>query len=154
ASGRMRTVNLTTKREGIATSSPMFPLSRLRAGMPISEWNREYPLRVTSDASPEPTRAPAPGDDVGEHELESQPHAMGATYFLGRFTLTPLARVVYRPHLEGRHLVPKSGPVIFASNHLSFMDSIAIPVAAPRPVHFLAKSSYFDGPGFKGWASR
>ena len=79
---------------------------------------------------------------------------MGATYFLGRFILTPLARIAYRPHIEGRANVPKHGPVIFASNHLSFIDSIAIPVAAPRPVHFLAKASYLDGHGFKGWASR
>ena len=79
---------------------------------------------------------------------------MGATYYLGRFVLTPLARVVYRPRVEGRANVPKTGPVIFASNHLSFIDSIAIPVAAPRPVHFLAKASYFEGTGFKGWASK
>ena len=44
--------------------------------------------------------------------------------------------------------------MIFASNHLSFLDSIAIPVAAPRPVHFLAKSSYFEGTGVSGWVSR
>jgi 1-acyl-sn-glycerol-3-phosphate acyltransferase len=56
---------------------------------------------------------------------------------------------VYRPRIEGREHVPSAGPVIFASNHLSFIDSIAIPVAAPRPVHFMAKSSYFDT-----WASR
>jgi 1-acyl-sn-glycerol-3-phosphate acyltransferase len=79
---------------------------------------------------------------------------MGATYFLGRVVLTPLARLVYRPRVEGKAYVPRSGPVIFASNHLSFIDSIAIPVAAPRPVHFLAKSSYFDGSGFNGWVSR
>ncbi|QIG38184.1 1-acyl-sn-glycerol-3-phosphate acyltransferase [Microbacterium sp. 4R-513] len=79
---------------------------------------------------------------------------MGATYALGRFIITPLGRLVYRPHVEGKANVPKSGPVIFASNHLSFIDSIAIPVAAPRPVHFLAKSSYFDGKGLSGWASR
>ncbi|MDE0547206.1 1-acyl-sn-glycerol-3-phosphate acyltransferase [Microbacterium sp. C7(2022)] len=78
---------------------------------------------------------------------------MGATYALGRMVITPLARVIYRPHIEGRADVPKTGPVIFASNHLSFIDSIAIPVAAPRPVHFLAKSSYFDGSGLSGWAS-
>ncbi|MEJ1156355.1 MULTISPECIES: lysophospholipid acyltransferase family protein [Microbacterium] len=78
---------------------------------------------------------------------------MGATYAMGRMVITPLARLIYRPRIEGRSHVPKSGPVIFASNHLSFIDSIAIPVAAPRPVHFLAKSSYFDGPGFKGWVS-
>ncbi|WP_374313937.1 lysophospholipid acyltransferase family protein, partial [Microbacterium sp.] len=76
------------------------------------------------------------------------------TYFMGRFVLTPLARLVYRPRVEGRGNVPKTGPVIFASNHLSFIDSIAIPVSAPRPVHFLAKASYFDGPGFKGWVSK
>jgi 1-acyl-sn-glycerol-3-phosphate acyltransferase len=57
--------------------------------------------------------------------------------------------MIYRPRIEGRANVPRTGPVIFASNHLSFIDSIAIPVAAPRPVHFLAKSSYFDD-----WASR
>src|SRR5690606_6069551 len=41
-----------------------------------------------------------------------------------------------------------------ASNHLSFIDSMAIPVAAPRPVHFLAKSSYFEGRGFAGAVKR
>ena len=105
---------------------------------------------MTSDLVPD---ADGPND-----EAPSAPDApatrMGATYFLGRFVLTPLARLVYRPHVEGRSRVPHDGPVIFASNHLSFIDSIAIPVTAPRPVHFLAKASYFDGDGFKGWASR
>src|SRR5690349_4401727 len=118
--------------------------------MPIREWNEEYPRRVSSDLVPVPDEPP----DEALLEPEAPVTRMRATYFLGRFVLTPLARVLYRPHLEGRHLVPKTGPVIFASNHLSFLDSIAIPVSAPRPVHFLAKASYFDGPGFKGWASR
>lgn len=77
------------------------------------------------------------------------PQQMGATYVLGRSLIAPLARAVYRPHVEGRDNVPRTGPVIFASNHLSFIDSIAIPVAAPRPVHFMAKSAYFEK-----WASR
>lgn len=79
---------------------------------------------------------------------------MGATYAFGRFVIAPLARLIYRPRVEGKSNVPRSGAVIFASNHLSFIDSIAIPVAAPRPVHFLAKSSYFDGTGLSGWLSR
>ncbi|MFJ6654025.1 lysophospholipid acyltransferase family protein [Microbacterium sp. NPDC091313] len=74
---------------------------------------------------------------------------MSSAYALGRFVVSPLARMIYRPRVEGRNHVPRTGPVIFASNHLSFIDSIAIPVAAPRPVHFLAKSSYFES-----WASR
>lgn len=91
-------------------------------------------------------------DDVPatpEDDELAPPTRMGATYALGRFVLAPLARMLYRPRVEGKDHVPRSGPVIFASNHLSFIDSIAIPVAAPRPVHFLAKSSYFDK-----WASR
>lgn len=79
---------------------------------------------------------------------------MGATYALGRFVIAPVARLIYRPHVEGKANVPRSGPVIFASNHLSFIDSVAIPVAAPRPVHFLAKSAYFEGSGLSGWFSR
>ena len=117
--------------------------------MPMTEWNREYPRRVTSDLVPDAA------DDAAAAEVETGPvRRIGATYALGRFVVAPLARLVYRPHVEGRGNVPKSGPVIFASNHLSFIDSIAIPVAAPRPVHFLAKSSYFDGPGLGGWLSK
>lgn len=66
----------------------------------------------------------------------------------------PIVRLIYRPRILGRSNVPTSGRVILASNHLSFIDSIAIPVVAPRRVQFLAKSSYFDGAGLKGWVSR
>jgi 1-acyl-sn-glycerol-3-phosphate acyltransferase len=75
-------------------------------------------------------------------------------YAVGRFVLTPLARVLYRPHIIGREHVPRSGPVIFASNHLSFIDSIAIPVSSPRNVRFLAKAAYFEGKGLSGWFSK
>ncbi len=94
--------------------------------------------------------------DDSETSLETadQPRRAGITYRLGRAVISPLARVIYRPRVEGKDLVPRTGPVIFASNHLSFIDSIAIPVAAPRPVHFLAKSSYFEGTGLSGALSR
>lgn len=101
-------------------------------------------------ASSEPT------PEAAEEVVDGAPaprHA-GFTYRMGRAVITPLARLVYRPRIEGRELVPTEGPVIFASNHLSFIDSIAIPVAAPRPVHFLAKSSYFEGTGVSGAIER
>ncbi|MBE7323500.1 1-acyl-sn-glycerol-3-phosphate acyltransferase [Nocardioides sp. Y6] len=66
----------------------------------------------------------------------------------------PLARAVWRPEVVGLEHVPASGPVILASNHLSFVDSVVIPVLVPRRVVFLAKSDYFDGPGLRGAASR
>ncbi len=78
----------------------------------------------------------------------------GPVYTIVRGILRPLVRLVYRPKITGSEHVPKRGPVIFASNHLSFVDSIVIPLAAPRPVQFLAKSHYFTGKGLKGWVSR
>jgi 1-acyl-sn-glycerol-3-phosphate acyltransferase len=112
--------------------------------MPTPECDGEYPLRVTSDLVPGT-------DDRADETAEVQDSApgavrMGSTYALGRSIITPLARLAYRPRVEGKGNVPRTGPVIFASNHLSFIDSVAIPVAAPRPVHFLAKASYFEKP--------
>ncbi|WP_217183557.1 1-acyl-sn-glycerol-3-phosphate acyltransferase [Streptomyces sp. AC495_CC817] len=102
---------------------------------------------MTSEQSVEPDAEPSLAE-------AATPRHAGFTYALGRSLITPLARGLYRPRIEGRENVPRDGAVIFASNHLSFIDSIAIPVAAPRPVHFLAKSSYFEGTGLKGWASK
>ena len=70
-----------------------------------------------------------------------------------RAVVAPLARLVFRPTVEGRHHVPRRGPVILAANHLSFVDSIVIPIVAPRPVAFLAKAEYFRLPGVKGWVT-
>jgi 1-acyl-sn-glycerol-3-phosphate acyltransferase len=64
---------------------------------------------------------------------------------LVRRVLAPVVKAVYRPHVEGLENVPDHGPVIFASNHLSFIDSVIIPLIAPRPVAFLAKAEYFEG---------
>ncbi|MBB6120075.1 lysophospholipid acyltransferase family protein [Nocardiopsis algeriensis] len=62
-----------------------------------------------------------------------------------------LARALCRPTVEGRDNVPATGPVLLASNHLSFIDSVAIPLSVTqRPVRFLAKSDYFTGTGVKG----
>ena len=56
----------------------------------------------------------------------------------------------FRPKVKGLRNVPVKGPVIIASNHLSFSDSIFMPLVVPRKVTFLAKSEYFTSPGAKG----
>jgi 1-acyl-sn-glycerol-3-phosphate acyltransferase len=58
--------------------------------------------------------------------------------------------VLFRPKVKGLRHVPSTGPVIIASNHLSFSDSIFMPLVVPRKVTFLAKSEYFTSPGPKG----
>ncbi|HET7400025.1 MAG TPA: lysophospholipid acyltransferase family protein [Intrasporangium sp.] len=71
-------------------------------------------------------------------------------YRVSRSALIPLTHALYRPRIEGKDNVPLSGGVILASNHLSFIDSFAIPLAAPRQVRFLAKEEYWQGRGLGG----
>jgi len=71
-------------------------------------------------------------------------------YGVLRAFLTPFLMVLFRPKVKGLRHVPASGPVIIASNHLSFSDSIFMPLVVPRKVTFLAKSEYFTSPGPKG----
>jgi 1-acyl-sn-glycerol-3-phosphate acyltransferase len=71
-------------------------------------------------------------------------------YFVTRAVLAPVARLIYRPVIEGREHIPRTGPLLLASNHLSFIDSFVIPLVAPRRVVFLAKSDYFTGKGLRG----
>jgi 1-acyl-sn-glycerol-3-phosphate acyltransferase len=75
-------------------------------------------------------------------------------WFLKRVVLGPLLRLVYRPWVEGLEHVPVQGAAIVASNHLSFSDSLFMPLVVPRRVTFLAKSDYFTGSGIKGWLTR
>ncbi|MDQ6896263.1 MAG: 1-acyl-sn-glycerol-3-phosphate acyltransferase [Actinomycetota bacterium] len=75
-------------------------------------------------------------------------------YRLGHTVLKPLTRVLYRPTIQGTENVPPTGGVILASNHLSFIDSFAIPLAAPRQVRFLAKDDYFTRTGARGRVTR
>lgn len=82
------------------------------------------------------------------------PKRPGFVYFLGYSIMAPIIRFVFRPHITGRENIPTTGRVILASNHLSFVDSLVIPLTAPRRVQFLAKSTYFTGTGVKGWVSR
>lgn len=71
-------------------------------------------------------------------------------YGILRAFLTPFLMILFRPKVKGLRNVPGSGPVIIASNHLSFSDSIFMPLVVPRKVTFLAKSEYFTSPGPKG----
>jgi 1-acyl-sn-glycerol-3-phosphate acyltransferase len=75
-------------------------------------------------------------------------------YKLLKVVLATLFRLVYRPRVTGLENIPRQGPVILASNHLSFVDSMVIPMVVPRRVAFLAKSDYFTGTGVKGTLSR
>ncbi|NKE08804.1 MULTISPECIES: lysophospholipid acyltransferase family protein [Kocuria] len=61
-----------------------------------------------------------------------------------------LFRLVCRPVITGQENFPATGPVIVASNHLSFLDGIIVSALMPRRVGFITKASLANAPGIKG----
>jgi 1-acyl-sn-glycerol-3-phosphate acyltransferase len=74
-------------------------------------------------------------------------------WVLKTLVLGPILRLLFRPWVEGEENIPPEGAAIFASNHLSFSDSIFLPLVLPRRITFLAKADYFNGRGVKGRAT-
>jgi 1-acyl-sn-glycerol-3-phosphate acyltransferase len=75
-------------------------------------------------------------------------------YWVVKYTLGVTLKIVFRPWSRGRRNMPRRGPVILASNHLSFADHFFGPFPLPRKVVFLAKAEYFAGKGLKGRMSK
>jgi 1-acyl-sn-glycerol-3-phosphate acyltransferase len=71
---------------------------------------------------------------------------VSALYSFSKATVAPIMRAFWRPRVSGLENVPSTGPVILASNHLSVVDSLVIPIVTRRPVYFLAKNEYFVNP--------
>src|SRR5438094_7532643 len=65
-------------------------------------------------------------------------------YWILKAVLTPILRFLFKVRVEGLEHVPKDGAAILASNHLSFSDSIFLPLVLRRRVTFVAKAEYFE----------
>jgi 1-acyl-sn-glycerol-3-phosphate acyltransferase len=64
---------------------------------------------------------------------------------MSRVLAGPFLHLLWRPEITGSEHIPASGGAILASNHLSIVDSIFLPLMVDRPVTFAAKSEYFTG---------
>ena len=67
-------------------------------------------------------------------------------YWISRALLQPFFHLYFRLSRIGRENIPDSGPVIFASNHRSFLDPFIIGVLSRRPIYYVAKSEIFKNP--------
>lgn len=74
--------------------------------------------------------------------------------FVKYVILGPWVKLIYRPKVVNKKFIPKTGAAILASNHVSFSDSIFLPLVVRRRITFLAKSEYFTSPGIKGFISK
>jgi 1-acyl-sn-glycerol-3-phosphate acyltransferase len=67
-------------------------------------------------------------------------------YWIVKVVLTPILRFFFAVRIEGAENIPSSGAAILASNHVSFSDSIFLPMMLRRRITFVAKAEYFDDP--------
>jgi 1-acyl-sn-glycerol-3-phosphate acyltransferase len=60
--------------------------------------------------------------------------------------LAPTLRTLFRVKFQGRRNIPKKGPAILASNHLSFLDHAMVALGTPRQIFFISKNQHFQSP--------
>lgn len=73
------------------------------------------------------------------------------TEFTLRFWVMILTRFFYKIEVEGEENFPLSGPIVVASNHVSFIDWAFISGISPRPVRWLVDHRYYYQPGLLFW---
>ena len=66
-------------------------------------------------------------------------------YQVSRVLAGPFLHMLWRPEITGGEHIPQAGGAIIASNHLSIVDSVFLPLMLSRPLTFAAKSEYFTG---------
>jgi 1-acyl-sn-glycerol-3-phosphate acyltransferase len=67
-------------------------------------------------------------------------------YAFSKAVVGAYLRTVFRMRVRGAELVPRSGPLIVACNHVSYLDPPALGCAMPRPVTYMAKHELFRIP--------
>lgn len=88
--------------------------------------------------TPPASGAPGAGEVAGPVGREGVP-------WWGPFVTSLLFRVLWPTRVHDAHLVPSSGPVLFASNHIGFLDGPMLVAVAPRFAHCLVKQEMFHG---------
>ena len=73
--------------------------------------------------------------------------------FLMRFLAWMLVNTVYRLRASGLEHIPDEGPCVVVSNHVSYVDAVAIAACVRRPVRFVMDHRIFATPGL-GWLFR
>jgi 1-acyl-sn-glycerol-3-phosphate acyltransferase len=64
-----------------------------------------------------------------------------------------LAKAYFTLSLRGTRHIPKTGPLVIASNHVSYADPVLITIPVRRPLYYMAWNRLFEVPAF-GWVIR
>ncbi|RKY31093.1 MAG: 1-acyl-sn-glycerol-3-phosphate acyltransferase [Candidatus Omnitrophota bacterium] len=69
-------------------------------------------------------------------------------YNLFRFIFFVIFKLLFRYEVRGRENIPKSGGFILASNHVSYLDPIAVGIGTSRRLSYLGRHDLFSNPFF------
>src|SRR5271168_4042472 len=92
-----------------------------------------------------------PVDLSGFRERSLQRGVNPVFYWFIRALFVPFFLVYFRMQRVGREHLPRSGPLLLASNHRSFLDPFVIGTLARRPVYYMAKRELFEK-RWQAWA--
>ncbi len=113
----------------------------------MSEDSKNIQPSVVPDPPPETGAAPPARrrarDHMFYHERTRRRGVVRPIYWMARLVLLPFFLVYFRLDRIGREHVPTDGPVIFASNHRSFLDPFIIDAMSRRPLYYVAKKELF-----------
>jgi len=97
-----------------------------------------------AQSAPEPTEERAAVDLGGFRERSLQRGVNPFVYWTLRALLVPFFLVYFRLQRIGREHLPRTGPLLLASNHRSFLDPFVIGTMINRPVYYMAKRELFE----------
>lgn len=92
-----------------------------------------------------------PVDLGGFHERSLRRGVNPLLYWVVRALFVPFFLVYFRLQRVGREHLPRSGPLLLASNHRSFLDPFVIGTLVRRPVYYMAKRELFEK-RWQAWA--
>jgi 1-acyl-sn-glycerol-3-phosphate acyltransferase len=138
------------RRLGVAAPSLSTVTARPPAGIPRVSSNGH------SDRRPGLVPVADPADDPSDADTERDPERLERfrrrarvrgvnpiVYFVVRAVLLPSFLVYFRLRRIGAEHIPRSGPVLLAANHRSFIDPFMIGALMRRPVYYVAKRELF-----------
>ncbi|HUE28563.1 MAG TPA: lysophospholipid acyltransferase family protein, partial [Solirubrobacteraceae bacterium] len=100
-------------------------------------------LRQASPDGGHSAGQPAP-DLEAFRERSLQKGVNPVVYRVIRSLFVPFFLVYFRMQRVGREHLPRSGPLLLASNHRSFLDPFVIGSLLRRPVYYMAKRELFE----------
>ncbi len=124
------------------------PITRKHAGEPSPAGSVEH----GSGESVVPAREhPAERVDLEAFRERSLQRGVNPViYRVLRSLLVPSFLIYLRMQRVGREHLPRSGPLLLAANHRSFLDPFVIGTMVKRPVYYMAKRELFEKP-WQAW---